>query len=74
MLIIFNEDKYIEYKKSKMKPSEFCKIKLNFGNVKSYEFVKNYFSDINKLCESIHEYRKISKVRKGEYTLFDLIK
>ena len=73
MLIIFNEDKYTEYKKSKMKPSEFCKIKLKLGNVKSYEFVKKYFSDISKLCESINEYRQISKVRKGENTLFDLL-
>ena len=74
MLIIFNEDKYSDFKKSKMKPSEFCKNKLKFSNVKSYEFVIEYFSDINSLSESICAYRQISKVRKGEYTLFDLMK
>lgn len=49
MLIIFNEDKYEDFKKSKMKPSEFCKIKLKFKSVKNYTFVKDYFSDTNKL-------------------------
>lgn len=74
MLIIFNEKKYKEFKKSKMKPSDFCKIKLKHRNVKSYEFVKKYFSDIDQLIESISDYRRISDVRKDEYTLFDLLK
>jgi len=76
MLIICNENKYSEFckYKSNMKPSEFCKTKLNFSRVKDYEFVKNYFFDTEKLLESIHEYRRISKIKKGEYTLFDLLK
>ncbi len=74
MLIIFNEDKYEDFKKSKMKPSEFCKIKLKFKSVKNYTFVKDYFSDTNKLFKSIHEYRRVSNIKKGEYTLFDLLK
>lgn len=73
MLIIFNENKYEEFKKSGMKPSEFCKAKLKYHSVKSYEFVKEYFSDIDKLISSIQEYKRISKIRKGEYTLSDLI-
>jgi len=74
MLIICNEDKYSEFKKSKMKPSDFCKIKLKFSNVKSYDFVKGYFSDINKLITSINEYKMVSNVPKKEDTLFDLLK
>jgi len=76
MLIICNENKYSEFHKykSNMKPSEFCKTKLNFSRVKGYEFVKDYFSDTEKLLKSIHEYRRVSKIKKGEYTLFDLLK
>jgi len=74
MLIIYNEDKYSEFKKSKMKPSNFCKIKLKFSNVKSYDFVKDYFSDINKLITSINEYKRVSNIPKSEYTLFNLLK
>lgn len=74
MLIICNEDKYSEFKKSKMKPSNFCKIKLKFSNVKNYDFVKDYFSDINKLITSINEYKRVSNIPKKEDTLFDLLK
>lgn len=74
MLIIFNEDKYEDFKKSKMKPSKFCKIKLKFKSVKNYTFVKDYFSDTDKLLKSIHEYRRVSKIKKEEYTLSDLLK
>ncbi|CAA6805385.1 MAG: Unknown protein [uncultured Sulfurovum sp.] len=74
MLIIFHEDKYNEFNKSKMKPSEFCKMKLKFSKVKNYDFVKDYFSDIDKLLKSIYEYRRVSNIQKGEQTLFDLLK
>ena len=74
MLVIFNEKKYNEFKKSNMKPSEFCKIKLKLSNIKNYDFVKEYFKDINNLIKSIIEYRRVSKIKDGEYTLFDLLK
>jgi len=74
MLIIFNENKYSEFKKSKMKPSDFCKIKLKLSNFKNYAFVKEYFKDIDNLINSIIEYRRVSKIKDGEYTLFDLLK
>ncbi len=73
MLIIFNENKYKELKKSKVKPSEFCKTVLKFNSVKNYEFVKDYFSDTDKLIKSILEYRRVSNIPKGENTLFDLL-
>ncbi|WP_121628249.1 hypothetical protein [Poseidonibacter antarcticus] len=74
MFIICNEHKYSEWKKSRMKPSEFCKIILKFSSVKRYDFVKDYFNDIDKLLESIHEYCRVSQIKKGENTLFDLLK
>ena len=74
MLIIFNEYKYKEFKKSGMKPSEFCKDKLKMTDVKSYRFVKAYFSDSELLVAAIRKYHETSKIRKGEYTLLDLLK
>lgn len=73
MLIILNEEKYDEFKKSGMKPNEFCKVKLKYHSVKTYKFVKDYFSDVDKLLSSIEEYKRVSHIRKGEYTLSDLI-
>lgn len=74
MLIIVSEGKYTDYKKSGKKPNEFCKIELKFRNVKRYDFVKNYFNDINKLIESIFEYKRVANIKKDEHTLFDLLK
>lgn len=41
---------------------------------KSYDFVKEYFKNPEILVEAIKKYNKISKIRKGEYTLLDLLK
>ena len=74
MLIIFNEDKYKEFKKYGRKPSEFCREKLKMSEVKSYEFVKSYFANPAVLVGAIKKYHEMSKIRKGEYTLLDLLK
>lgn len=74
MLIIFNEDKYNEFKKSDKKPSIFCKENLKMPNVKSYDFVENYFGNPKILVQAIKKYNEMSKIRKGEYTLLDLLK
>ena len=74
MLIIFNEDKYSEFKKSGKKPSIFCKENLKMSSVKSYEFVKNYFENPEVLVRAIKKYNELSKIRKDEYTLLDLLK
>lgn len=74
MLIIFNEDKYNEFKKSGKKPSIFCKENLRMSSVKSYDFVKGYFENPEILVQAIKKYNEISKIRKGEYTLLDLLK
>jgi hypothetical protein len=74
MLIIFNEDKYKEFKKSRKKPSEFCKENLKMTGVKSKDFVKEYFSNPAVLVAAIKKYHEMSKKRKDEYTLLDLLK
>lgn len=74
MLIILNEDRYNEYKKSGKKPSIFCKENLRMSNVKSYAFVKSYFENPKILMQAIKKYTEVSKIKKGEYTLLDLLK
>lgn len=74
MLIIFNENKYKEFKKSGKKPSSFCKEDLKMAEVKSYDFVKSYFSDPMVLVAAIKKYHEMSKVQIGEYTLLDLLR
>lgn len=74
MLVIFKEGKYHDYKKSGKKPSEYCKSDLKYKNVKDAEFINDYFADIDVLISSIREYKRVSKVRKGEYTLADLLR
>lgn len=74
MLIIFAEDKYQAFKKSKKKPSDFCKEDLKMSNVKSYDYVKSYFFNASVLVGAIKKYNEISKIPKGERTLLDLLK
>lgn len=74
MLIIFNENRYKEFKKSGKKPSDFCKEDLKMANVKSYSFVKDYFSNPEILLAAIKKYHEMSKIRKGEYTLLELLR
>lgn len=74
MLVIFGENKYSDFKKSHIKPSDYCKMILGFTNVKSPEFVAKYFEDINKLISAIKEYKRVSDVRNDEYALADLLK
>lgn len=75
ILFILSEGKYTEFKKSKLKPSDYCKTKL-FKNkkVKSPDFVRNYYSDVDKLIYAIEEYARINKQEKGNYNLKDLLK
>ena len=74
MLVILNEDKYQKYKNARMKPSEYCKSVLRYPNVKSTKFITDYFVDVDLLVRSIKEYKRVSNIPKGEYTLADLLK
>lgn len=74
MLIIHNEGAYERFKRSGKKPSEFCKMDLRMGNVKAYDFVKDYFANPKILVDAIREYRRVANIPKGEYSLADLLK
>ncbi len=74
ILIIHAEHAFQEYKKSGLKPSEFCKQKLNLKHLKSYDFVASYFDEIAKLLDALKQYQKHSRGKPGEYTLLDIIK
>lgn len=74
MLIIHNEGAYERFKRSGKKPSDFCKTDLRMHDVKSYDFVKGYFSNPDTLVKAIKEYRRTANIPNGEYTLLDLLK
>lgn len=74
MLIILAEGKYKEYRKTKMKPSDYCKSALNMKRVKSRAFLEKYFCDTTKLISAIKEYNRVSKRRANETQLIDLLK
>lgn len=74
MLVIFAEKKYEPFKASKKKPSDFCTQNLGFRDVKSRAFVEKYFQDVDTLISAINEYKRVSHIRKGEYSLADLLK
>ena len=74
MLVIFAEKKYAAFKNSRKRPSDFCTQDLGLGNVKSRDFVQQYFQDVDLLIAAIKEYKRISHRAKGEYALADLLK
>lgn len=74
MLVILNEGKYADYKKSGKKPSEYCKSDLKYHDVKSATFVRSYFNDIDILIRAIIEYKRVSNVQRNEITLADILK
>lgn len=66
MLIIHNEGAYERFKRSGKKPSDFCKIDLRMHDVKSYDFVKAYFSNPETLVRAIKEYQRTANIPNGE--------
>ena len=74
MLIVLAEDKYEDYCKKKQKPSEYCKSSLKLADVKNYDFVYDYFSEIDKLLHAIKKYDEYShKDSKDEISLYDIL-
>ena len=77
LLIIVSEEKNEDFNRSgHSKPSDYCKQKLKLSNVKSYDFVKEYFSDVSKLLDAIKKVHSIKKssIPNGFLTLYDLLK
>lgn len=74
MLIIHAEKKYDDFKRKNLKPSEYCKTQLKYGSVKNYQFIKEYFSNVDILISAISDYHNKSYIQKDEITLYDLLK
>ena len=72
MLIIHAEGKYDDYVRKRMKPSDYVKLHLKMSDVKSYEFAKKYFKDVDVLVDAIQQYKQKSAIKSG--TLADLLK
>ena len=77
LLIIVSENKYDNFARSRYsKPSDYCKKELRIKQVKEFDFVKEYFSDVNKLLDSIKKVHSIKKssIPNDFRTLYDLLK
>lgn len=76
MLVIIKENKYKEYQKvkSSKKPSEFCKEVLGINDVKSPEFIEEYFADTQVLINTLRKYKSMRAMRAGEQCIADLLK
>lgn len=80
ILLIINEKLLKDYEKVKSieSPKTFAKKNIKFNGKKydqSSEFLKNYYSDINKLIKNLKEYKKYKKKHnKDELYLADLLK
>lgn len=74
MLIICGEDQYAQYKRSNRKPSEYCKAVLHMQHVKSYDYVRAYFSNPAVLVRAIRQYGQNTQKRPDEWMLLDLLK
>lgn len=75
VLIIISEGEYDKFLRSGLKPSVFCKSNLKIKQVKTYNYIKDYFYDYNILLEAIKLYhQKKKKKLDTEKTLYDLLK
>ena len=76
ILVIIKENKYSDYEKykSKLKPSEYCTQNLKRGDVKSKDFLMDYFNDVDELVKVIKQYKSLHKVLKSEKCLADILR
>jgi|LSQX01.2.fsa_nt_gb hypothetical protein len=75
ILVIIDSNHYDVFTrrfKSHTKPSSYCRGQLNIKNVKQQGFVRNYFSDIDSLVQSLETYKRYTNQK--NYTIFDLLK
>ncbi|HEM3665431.1 TPA: hypothetical protein U1C77_001080 [Streptococcus suis] len=76
LLVIVSQGEYDDFVRSlHKKPSEYCKQVLKLEDVKQFKFVKDYFSDLDKLLNSIKEVHRIkhSSIPKNDKTLYDFL-
>lgn len=73
MFVVLSEGKLQDYKKSKLKPSQYCQQILGFKEIKSPEFIAEYFNDIDYLVSAVKLYSQKINVPKGEKSLATLL-
>ncbi|WP_165173466.1 hypothetical protein [Adlercreutzia sp. ZJ242] len=73
VLAIIREGAWDRWHGSHVKPSDFCKRELGMRGVKRADFLRGYW-DADTLTAAAREYRRLSKVPKGELCLADLIR
>lgn len=77
ILLIISENKYDDFQKHKNEesPSKYCnRLFKSKIDVKSKDFLEDYFNDINKLLKAIYLYKSKSDIEKDELCLYDLLK
>lgn len=73
VLAIIREGEWGRWRKTRMKPSDFCKQWLGMADVKSEAFLDRYW-DAATIKAAALEYRRLSNIPKGEACLADLIR
>lgn len=73
VLAIIREGAWRRWHGSRMKPSDFCKQELGMREVKREGFLRGYW-DANSLMAAAREYKRLSKIPKGELCLANLIR
>lgn len=73
VLAIIREGAWRRWHGGRMKPSDFCKQELGMREVKREGFLRDYW-DADSLTAAAREYRRLSKIPKGELCLTDLIR
>lgn len=72
VLTIIREGEWQRWHKGRLKPSEYCVQALGMRGIKSAEFVNGYW-DAESIKNAAEEYRRLSKIPRGELCLADLI-
>ena len=72
VLAILNEGKWDAWKRTSMKPSDYCKSVLRMPKIKQTSFLERYWNADN-IAEAAREYRRVSKLQPGEICLADII-
>lgn len=73
VLAIIREGAWRRWHGGRMKPSDFCKQELGMREVKREGFLRGYW-DADSLAAAARDYRRLSKIPKGELCLADLIR
>lgn len=73
ILAIINEGKWRSWKNAQKRPSQFCKEELRLGDIKQRAFLDEYW-DAGSIAVAAREYRRVSRLAKGELCLADLIR